>query len=222
MSPSILSGQICAYVDILSIVNDPNFLNTLKTNTNNNLDFWSELTNRFQENLMQYSPSQIETLSNSWMGTASLEHREGYRDVSSFIQRANTEVSKAQGSSEAVKEIIAFMKNNFPQFNPPGDISTPAQAEAAIGGFVNGLYGTINQLDITINNLNNVLLNANNRINQLQTVLDNVNKAAIGLSGTTSNLNRITNVLANTSEVYYWGSSVGVLHSVGSWISNWF
>lgn len=214
LSPAMLSGQVSAYVNILAMVNNKNFLAQLRTSQNTG-DFWNNLTDSLQENLTNYSSADVSALSKSWVGITSLEFREGYRDVSSFVQSANSEVSKMSGSEEAVEEIMQFMKQKYPQFNPPGNITTPEQAEAAIGGFVDGLYGTINQLDATINNLNVLLVNANNTVTLLQQQIG-------GIGSTVSNLNRLTNVLANGAEVLYWGSSVGVVHSVASWVENWF
>lgn len=213
LSPGLLSGQATAYVNILALVNDKKTMDQIRA-TDPDGNYWLSLMDNFQSQLMKYSDDDIAVLGSSVVGVNSLLFREGYRNATLYLIKANSEVSFDQGKTAAVTEIIDYLRTSFPQFHPPADITTTEQAKVAIGGFISGLYSVINQMDGTIKNLNTLLLNANDRVTQLQSVINNLNDASRGLAKT-------TNVIGNTLEVAYWGSSVGGIYTLGDSIGRW-
>ena len=231
-NPSILAGQISAYLSILTIVNNTDFLETIPSNNFDN-NFWTNLRNASFANVMPYNNTQIQQMSISVPGIFSLEFREGYRDIVKYIDMANSEINRNIGREEATKEIIEYLKQEFSDFKPSNSITTPQQAKVEIARFISSLYSVIQELELTINKLNyeidklsetnqilqTTLINANKRLSELEGLISKLTSAA-------SNLDRTLNVIANTAEVAYWGSSTGVTYTVGNYIgerlNTWF
>lgn len=245
-NPALLSGMALGFVAVIGFVGDSGVDAALRAGParENPALVWSPIRQRVATLGVGLDEKNVKALSASAAGTATILIELGFKSSNRFLDNWIAGAAERKGQIDASNRIVDALRASFPQFAPTQEIRGPQEAAQEIGRFVGGLYATIDELRATIVSLRNLvdtlqgtietltevnqrlnealttaqqaLSEARDRFRELQETIANINEAAKSATGVLGDIGRITNILANTTEVLYYGSSVGVTYEVGS------
>jgi len=249
-NPAILTGEVLAFLIVLTTVRNPELVELASMHSS------TELWRPVRKVLFQAVSSRgnVADLSRSPWGVASLQVSQGLEHILEYHEAALAGIAYASGQRNAAVEILKFIRTRFPVPASFDSATSIADAQNALTAYIGGLHVLIEQQRSTITGLRTNQENLLKRINELEAekktlqeilartqrelevilastaeltqaaakrageleeTIKRTNELLSSAKNTSDQVGRLAGLLGDITEVAYWGSSVGVVHTSG-------